>query len=307
MAVTVALAMVLIMACAALGIDAASIFSDQEQLQNGADAGALAYAESCMRGSCVDKTNVYAKANKLDGNATGAVTAATAGSVSVQVSSLHQNWFAGIIGMPTINLKARATATYGLPAGAPLTFSWCEFNKDTGGWNGTVPAKSDEVTISLKSGNAYTCVTHNGANVVPGGFGWLVSGQKSGDCSTDPTDASVWVPNSDGTFHVDSNTGNKNPCTAAYWTALQGKTILLPIFTTDGGNGNNAWYGIAGMAAFKLTGYCFQAGVEWDPTHLGCSGGNGWIRGVFTGYSTLPDSHIDTSTGLVTGAVKLTG
>ena len=137
-AVAVAICMVVLMGFAALAIDLGSAYSDRQQLQNGADAGALAIAESCQSGVCVDSADKYAKANKLDGQATGTVVNAGGGTVTVEAASTHTNWFAGVIGFPTTALSARATAEWGYPSGGsvlPLTFSWCAFYQATGGWD----------------------------------------------------------------------------------------------------------------------------------------------------------------------------
>ncbi|MHB1008794.1 MAG: pilus assembly protein TadG-related protein, partial [Propionibacteriaceae bacterium] len=143
-AVVVAIWMVVALGFAAISIDVGSIYSDKKQLQNGADAAALAIAESCVRGSCVDSADQYAKANKL---ATGSVatgkvvfpgTDYTDGVVVVQTDTLHQNWFASVLGMATTPISATATAEWGYPSGGPvlpLTFSWCAFWKATGGWD----------------------------------------------------------------------------------------------------------------------------------------------------------------------------
>ncbi len=75
-AVIVAIAMLALMGFAGLAIDLGGAYSDRQQLQNGADAAALAIARSCEKGACVDTADFYAKANKLDGVATGRVVGA---------------------------------------------------------------------------------------------------------------------------------------------------------------------------------------------------------------------------------------
>ena len=163
-AVVVAISMVVLMGFVAISVDVGSIYSDRQQLQNGADAGALAIAESCQRGTCIDSADKYAKANKLDGQATGksidpkdgSVRVVTQGSgwVTVEADSTHQNWFAGVLGMPTTAIRAYASAEWGYSSGGPtlpLTFSWCVFEAATGGWyaNGD-PMLSAEVKVYLK-------------------------------------------------------------------------------------------------------------------------------------------------------------
>src|SRR5437660_1798438 len=52
----------------ALTIDVGALFTQRRELQNGADAGALAVAKSCVTGSCVTtKASTYSTANDHDG------------------------------------------------------------------------------------------------------------------------------------------------------------------------------------------------------------------------------------------------
>ena len=51
-AVMVALLMVPLIAFAAIAIDVAAMWSERQQLQTAADAGALAIAQDCARGTC---------------------------------------------------------------------------------------------------------------------------------------------------------------------------------------------------------------------------------------------------------------
>ena len=53
-AVMVALLMVPLIAFAAIAIDVAAMWSERQQLQTAADAGALAIAQDCARGACGD-------------------------------------------------------------------------------------------------------------------------------------------------------------------------------------------------------------------------------------------------------------
>ncbi len=142
-AVVVAICLVVVMGFVALAVDIGSIYSDKQQLQNGADAAALAIAQSCQRNpsTCTATAasataDKYAKANKLDGQSTGeAVLDAAHGKVQVEADSTHANWFAGVLGAPTSAIGARATATWGVPSGGatlPLAFSWCAFFAATG-------------------------------------------------------------------------------------------------------------------------------------------------------------------------------
>lgn len=278
-AVVVAISMVVVMGFVAISVDVGSIYSDQQQLQNGADAGALAIAESCQRGTCIDSADKYTKANKLDGQATGKVVNKTAGSVTVEADSTHENWFAGVLGIPTSNLRARATATMGWPSGGPtlpLAFSWCEFDNATGGWDDQgkpLPGAAAQVVVTLKE---KTC-TNPAHTYVAGGFGWL----KGDNCVANVL-AGNWVVS-------DTGINGANSCTNFDWTTVLNKPVQVPIFQNYSGSGSNAEYQIKGLASFIITAYCFGPSAQWPATLANCPS-NRRIQGYFVNYTDLSGS-----------------
>lgn len=292
-AMVVAFWMVVVIGVSAIAIDMGSIYADQQQLQNGADAAALAYAESCMRGSCVDSADHYAKANMLTGRATGTIVSRTTGSVTVETDSVHQNWFAAALGIPTTPLSARSSAVFGYASGGPtfpLTFSWCAFYQATGGWdaNGVPLGGSTQVVIHMIE-QSCTPPAHN---EVPGGFGWL----SGANCSATVM-AGNWVltdPGNDGS----------TTCKDFDWTTLENKTVLVPIFQAFSGSGSNAQYQIKGLAAFTITGYCFSQKAQWNVNK--CPSDKR-IMGDFTNYVDMSGEYsVDsTATAFGAGTVKL--
>jgi len=294
--VVVAICMVVLMGFTALAVDVGSIYSDRQQLQNGADAAALAIAQSCQRGNCIDTADKYVKANKLDGQATGkAVINTTAGSVTVEADSTHQNWFAGVLGMPTTDSRRSATATYGDPSGGPvlpIAFSWCEFFNAVGAWTAdAVPGSTAPMVVPLVE---HTC-TNPAHTYVAGGFGFLAGA----NCVANVL-ANSWVlsdPGKDG----------PNSCTASNWPILLNKTVLVPIYQDFSSNGSNAEYLIKGMAAFTITAYCFGPQFQGPATIQDCPKTKR-IEGYFVNYTDLSSSYtIDpTAPHFGTGTVKLT-
>lgn len=288
-ATTVALSMVVMMGFAALAIDLGSAYSDRQQLQNGADAGALAIAQSCLAGDCAVtagktatllKADKYVKANKLDGQATGAaVVDWTAGTVTVNATSIHTNWFAGIIGFPTTPLSALASAQWGNPSGGgtlPIAFSLDCFKNATGGWDGNgVPTNGSAVNLLIGPDKKCTFPAHN---EVSGGFGWL-----SGTNCVSTVLAGGWVLSDPG------NDGWPNSCNGFDWTTIQGKTVVVPIFLETRGSGSNAEYKITGLAAFTITGYCF--GPQEQYGNLDKCPSTKQIRGQFTLYQVLKGDY----------------
>ena len=277
-AVIVAFMMVLLLGFAAIGIDVGSIYSDQQQLQNGADAGALAIAESCQRGSCVNTADKYAKANKLDGQATGTMLSNTAGTVTVQTSSTHQNWFAGVLGMPTTALRARASASWGYPSGGgvlPLAFSWCAFQQATGDWyDQGLPLPTTSTVINIID---HSC-TPPAHNEVPGGFGEL----QGANCFATVL-AGNWVMS-------DAGNNGPNSCAGFDWSTVINKKVLIPIFDNFQGSGSNAEYQIKGLAAFIITGICLGPDAQIPTTMSQCPS-NKRIEGNFTNYTVLTGGY----------------
>ena len=276
-AVIVAISMMAMLGFTAVAIDLGGAYSEHQQLQNGADAGALAIAQSCALGDCVDSSDKYAKANKLDGQATGQVVGTLASPVTVETSSVRKNWFGAIIGVPTSTLTARATAEWGWPSGGatlPLTFSWCAFREATGGWDVALGDKlpDTETTIHLIE---KTC-TPPAHNEVAGGFGWLTGI----NCS-----ATVYADN-----WVLSDPGNdgSTSCKDFDWTALLSKPVLVPIFEETTGSGSNAMYKIKGLAAFEISGYCFAQDAQWNVTKCPA---DKQIKGHFTDYVDLSGDY----------------
>ncbi len=291
-AVIVAISMMAMLGFAAVAIDLGGAYSEHQQLQNGADAGALAIAQSCALGDCVDSSDKYAKANKLDGRATGQVVGAITSTVTVETSSVRKNWFGAVIGIPTSTLTARATAEWGWPSGGvtlPLTFSWCAFYEATGGWDDEGKPLSDAEAAIHVIEKSCTPPAHN---EVPGGFGWLTGI----NCSATVL-AGNWVLTDPG------NDGSTS-CKDFDWTTLQNKTVLVPIFDQFTGSGSNAMYQIKGLAAFTITGYCFSQDAKWNVTKCPA---DKQIKGHFSNYVDLSgDYTIDAgSTHFGVATVKL--
>lgn len=302
-AVFLAISMVAILGFAALGIDVGGIYSDQQQLQNGADAAALAIAQSCQRSSATCTTTVaaatadkYVKANKLDGTATAKVVLDAAhGTVAVEADTTHVNFFAGILGMPTSALAAKASASWGVPSGGPtlpLAFSWCAFWNATGGWDATtgLPATPTPIVVNVVE---HSC-TPPAHNEVPGGFGSLI-----GTNCVATVLAGGWVM---------SDTGNNGPnsCAAFDWSTVIGKPVLVPIFDDVKGTGSNAQYKIKGLAAFTITAICLGPTAEYPASMPQCPS-NKRIEGTFTSYTDQTGKYLidPNATNFAVGEVGL--
>lgn len=320
-AVFVALTMVALLGFTALGVDGSAMWSDRKQLQNGADAGALAIAQACANGDCGSYSttaNQYAVDNKFDGNASGAVTSldTTAGSVTVKTTSNRKFWFAPVIGINSANISATATAKWGPKSGGaflPLAFSLCAFWLQSGTIIGDPIPSGTQMSLYLKSGSNIStaisadpsvCLTNTNAahNEVDGGFGWLVPSGSGGTCVVSVSDGN-WVA---------SSPGASAPC--SFGTSLQNQVVQIPIFdqcsTTSSGScvgGSNAKYHIYAIASFLVTGYCFPP-ISWNvATCNNGTGSNGArIVGDFESFTSADSSPGPGGPGLGANQVSLT-
>jgi Flp pilus assembly protein TadG len=198
-AVVVAFTLVALLGFTALAVDVGAMYAEKAQLQNGADATALAIAGDCAKGlNCA--TAMTATGNRLaDDNAndgssgTFAVTQPTANSVRVETNAQAAGsttdsfslYFARVLGNDTAVIHALAEATWGTPSTAttlPWTVSECVFKSmltptqlasltSTGSFVGYptdthILLRYDENTPTYPG-----CAAQNGYR--PGGFGWL--------------------------------------------------------------------------------------------------------------------------------------
>ncbi|MCH8560942.1 MULTISPECIES: TadE/TadG family type IV pilus assembly protein [unclassified Nesterenkonia] len=310
-AVIVALMMVPIMILAALAIDVAAMHADRQQLQTGADSGALAIAQDCARDDCSTTgatAQSMAAANLNAAGALGEVHALdeTAGEVRVQTSTVRDHWFAPIIGINSTPLQAQSAARWGYPTGGtavlPLTFSWCALTAQAGitvqrdPSSGAVigvdiPESTPDRTINFTKSSDTSCTGPSG-NALPGGFGWLSPSAES--CGKTESIINGWVG---------SDTGNNVPsiCNDAEFRKWIGKTVLLPIFDRTTGTGNNGEYLIYGYAAFTLSGYYF-AGQYGHPSPAPCGGNERCIRGSFDRFVDLTEDFDYSPSGPRLGA-----
>ena len=143
-----ALALVAIVAMVGLVIDGGATFVQRRDQQNVADqaamAGAYAYvsASSNQGQAALAAARNIAAANGYTHDQSGVVVTVTvdtsgiAPTVQVDVSKPHQNYFAGVVGLPSWNVSTTATALTGAPNAAigalPLIFNKKAFGPGVG-------------------------------------------------------------------------------------------------------------------------------------------------------------------------------
>jgi Flp pilus assembly protein TadG len=297
-AVMVATLMVVMLGIGALVMDLGNLYWERRQLQNSADAGALAAAQDLVdgeaEGTAYQTARVYANENNsrgafVAGPGQGFVVEPTSVTVTAQTGTIQaagvlDSFLAGVLGVDTYDTQASATASWGYLGSAntiPLTFSICEWNFMTGGDVDGLPT-ADKVVYFHSSQTAQNENTCGGpANQDhPGGFGWL--SPSGGQCE-------AYIEN--GVVGTDVGNNVPNVCTAAYLQSLVGETVVMPIFSEVSLQGSNAYYTIVGFAALELTGFRLSGNPEFNMPSGSppCSGNDRCISGRFVNYYELGD------------------
>jgi Flp pilus assembly protein TadG len=289
-AVIVALLLVVLMGFGALAVDASMLYAQKTQLQNGADAAALAIAQDCAkRGTtlCMPAAAAsalqYAKLNTNNGMADApAPTFPAPGTVVVTTAARDANgagmtlFLANIFGISRAGVGATSTAKWGGPSGLttalPVAFSECQFNL------------AGTTQLLILHGSS-TCVSDSpSGQVIPGGFGWLTP-DNSNVCGSTVTIANPAVSSKNG----DSMPNGPQACKAAF-ASLQGQTVLLPVFDTV--NSSTGDFHIKGFAAFQILGYNFPS-WSWNNTGTPkCTGTCTGIIGKFVKFVSLANLQL---------------
>lgn len=258
-----ALLMVPLLGMAALAIDTAMMYSEHAQLQNGADAAALAIAHQCSKPAdpCPSDQKAaassYANGNALD-DRSDVIAKANSTDRTVDVTTQSQIpdgtnhfplQFARVLGITSANIQATATATWKYPSsgrGFPLAFSQSCWNFG--------PATAATATLQKISWKPGTTCTNASGTTLPGGWGWLTN------TSTNPCLAVTRIGGL-----ATSNPGMDHPKTCETvlqgWigTLTAGRTVRVtfPIFDMASGNGNTGTFRIVGYGTFSISGWNF--------------------------------------------------
>jgi Flp pilus assembly protein TadG len=302
-AVLMAIMLVPLLGIGALVIDVGMVYFEARQLQNGADAAALAVAADCAAGDCgaSDATaGFYTDGNAADGLADATVQIPGLNgpnSVTVTASTRSQDGSDRITYYLASLLESRfnsdynatfqrtATASWGGVGGGstvPLTFSYCEWQNFTGGLGiDALPTPVMTVYHHTSSASDVNDCDGPAGQDYPGGFGWLDT-NGDGTCTAD-----VILGNADG------DTGNSPPvpaastgCTSAFFAGLIGQTVLMPVFGEVTGVGSNAVYEILGFAALEVTGFRFGGSLAGG-SPVPCGNPERCISGRFVEYYDL--------------------
>lgn len=291
-AVIVAILMVPILGFAAISLDVAATHAEKQQLQNGADAAALAIAQDCARHACGDPEDTAQKlalANSSSGDAEAnlpTIPNEETGRVTVNNSSVREHWFAPALGIDSTEIAATAIAGWGSPTGGtavlPLILPLCEVKK-----NADINGRPTGVEQTIVTTPA-SCPPSGKNQNLPGGFGWLQTDQKK-SCNV--------------TTKINGEAGSEPGNTVKHCdlSPIRDRTVLVPIFDESNpanvyGTGKNGRYIVYGYAAFHVTGYHFS-NQGWGD--LSC-GGKGNSQRCISGYFTelhLTDPDFDYGPG----------
>ncbi|WP_426990063.1 pilus assembly protein TadG-related protein [Pseudarthrobacter sp. Y6] len=268
-----AILMVVLLGMAAFAVDAATMYSEHAQLQNGADSAALSIAQACAAapptaGCAAPKADAapLAKGNAVDGSSHVLTATVTGGTVDVTTQTENAAGdkhfslvFARVLGIDTADIRASAQAKFGGYSAAnvlPLSFSKCEsdpgFTKDLQFF----PSHGD----ALASQPGYKCLSSSSGLEVPGGFGWL--DHVAGTCNVKVDIKNPWV----GTNTGQDFDGDCGSVLSQWGNILADPTktvnILIPIFDDLRGTGSNAEFHIQAFAQISLRGWNLSGGTK---------------------------------------------
>ncbi|GAA3323783.1 TadE/TadG family type IV pilus assembly protein [Paeniglutamicibacter sulfureus] len=310
--VMTALLLVALLGFTALVVDVGMLYAEKAQLQNGADAAALAVAQECALSlastNCATASPLaagYAKSNANDGlsNIQSVQLNKSAGTVTVTTGAQQAGGeannvslsFARILGFDSAEVGATAGAQWGSPVAGPTVFpaafSVCQVE-------GHVDGGLQRLGLHGGSYANPGCNYGPAGAPVPGGFGWLA--QIPGQCG-----GYIDLLIQEG----GSAPGNSEPpnCTsvlnrwAAEITAGGRPTVLLPVFNLAVGTGSGAVYKISSFAAFEVAGWKFTGGSSLPSVFRNttayagsqaCTGDCRGIIGKFVRYVSLDEGHI---------------
>ena len=322
---------------AALVIDVGELYWERAQLQNGADAAAMAVAKSCATGTCTPSVAAtYADENAKSGleaanlvcgsgtlgtcpASTGLITdcpsAPTSGnyvdvhtSTKTSTGSVLPPAFAGALlgngNYTGTTVLACAQAEWGGPTAAqviPFAISACTWDAATG-----LGASYAAPPPAVPSASDDQLIT-------------LRSGAGAG-CSTEPSGSDGagnfgWTADSgncllaisSGTFAGKTGTSVPSDCKSVLTADQAARTpVYLAVYTKITGTGANAVYTLKGFAAFVITGFQLPSlsATDWlNPAHT-CS--NKCIEGYFT-QGIIPSTGSLGGTYLGAALIRLSG
>jgi Flp pilus assembly protein TadG len=328
----------------ALVIDVGQLYQERAQLQNGADAAAIAVAKSCVASTCtasgaLSTAVTYAGDNAKDGvsgvsqvcgsgvlgacpTSTGAITdcpaAPSSGLGYVDVHTATATSGGGTVIAPVFAKELLGNGNY-----TGTTVKACA----QAAWGGPSSANTVAFAISACSWDSWTTKGTNFAPAPPTvpsstydhqlnlanlGNKTNCTGEPSG---SDGAGAFGWALDQTGTcgiftnsatFPADTGASAGSTCQTALIAAQTSrKAIFLPVYTTETGTGSNTVLALKGFAAFVVTGYSLPSFSASDWLK---SSNNTCSYKCIDGYFTkalIPASGGTSTTGTYLGAAVI--
>ncbi|MEZ2388304.1 pilus assembly protein TadG-related protein [bacterium RCC_150] len=310
-AILVALLLVALLGFAALAIDVGMLYSEKAQVQNGADAAALAVAQKCASNTsdpdCSTTSALaasIANKNAIDGLnniksisldlSNRKVTVTGGAKQSGGQANAVSLFFARVLGFNTADVVASSSVQWGSALAGrtafPLAYSICQVKGYIGG---ALQLLQDHGTGANPS-----CNYGPSGAAVDGGYGWIV--QDAGVCG-----GTINLAVSEGGSAPGNSLPNNCSATLQKWvdtiTAGRDVVVLLPVFDSVTGTGNGAIYHLVSFAAFKVAGWKFSGNnsvpdafrnTNSDVSNaLACTGNCRGIIGSFIKYVSLADGY----------------
>jgi Flp pilus assembly protein TadG len=328
----------------ALVIDVGQLYQERAELQNGADAAAMAVAKSCATGTCTSSiaaqyanenasalTGGTAAVSQVCGSGLGACPSSTGAMTDCPAAPASGMGYADVStstqtsGGSTLIAPTFAKALLGNDSYTGTTVKACA----QAAWGGPTSANTLAFAISSCSWDSWTTTGTNFAPAPPAvpaasydhqlnlnGFdtGTGCAGEASG---SDGAGAFGWAVDQTGscgiftnstTFAAATGASAGATCNGALATAYASrKAIFLPVYTTVTGTGSNTVFTLKGFAAFVVTGYSLPGASASDwlkPSNNSCS--FKCIDGYFT-KALIPGTGVGSGIYLGAAAVGLTG
>lgn len=287
----VALLITALLGFTGLAVDGSGTMAKQQELQNGADAAALAAAMECGKNDTCAGIDVTAgpygveNVSKEKGTVTTVLTPnSLTRTVRAQVTGTKTHWFLPVLGLSSSTLDAEATATWGTPRTGPtmlpLTVSMCSFERAV-----DTPDLDVIKDIYMPKNGSEDGPCYWGGTYPPGSFGWLTN-----SCTSLPViGVDTWVSSDPGA----------NEPSACDWPSMVGEIVLIPIFD-DRRPGPPKEVHIEKFAALELLGITpsngsspfGQACSYTAPAYENARFHKTCIRGKFLNYVTSLDDYL---------------
>jgi Flp pilus assembly protein TadG len=310
----------------ALAIDVGRLYQNRAELQNGADAAALAVAKSCASGTCVTGlAGPIANANASNLTAgqaavdlvcgTGSLGAgcaspllacpanpavgtnyvdvrASTGTPSGLLPPIFARTLLGNGSYSGTNVKACAQAEWGPPATAStvaFTISACEWDKATNqGVTFAPPPPYPPLPASSfdRVLKLHTTSSGTGCPTEPAGA------DAPGNFGWTDDSGTCSVTISNNSYGGNTGTSVSQDCKTALQNDQANRTLIfVPVYTKVTGTGTNAVFSLKGFAAFVITGYRLPGfnASDWLNPKNDCKGSDFCINGFFT-QGLIPSS-----------------